>query len=76
MKGERIKVKNLEELKEKLKNEKKDNILVKLIFLTFIGGGEGIDFEKACSGCGVAQTIGYLWIREWDQGKRLHWKIK
>jgi len=33
MKGERIKVKNIEELKEKLKGEKKDNILVKLIFL-------------------------------------------
>jgi len=32
MKGERIKVKNIEELKEKLKSEKKDNILVKLIF--------------------------------------------
>ena len=37
MKGERIKVKNLEELEEKLKSEKKDNILVKLIFLNFIG---------------------------------------
>ncbi len=37
MKGERIKVKNIEELKEKLKSEEKDNILVKLIFLNLIG---------------------------------------
>ncbi|GAB6163107.1 IS630-like element ISDra3 family transposase [Desulfothermus naphthae] len=65
MKGERIKVKNAEELKEKLKGEKKDNILVKLIFLNLIR--EGIDFEKACSGCGIAQSTGYLWIREWNQ---------
>ena len=28
MKGERIKVENIEELEEKLKSEKKDNILV------------------------------------------------
>ncbi len=30
MKGERIKVKNIEELKKKLKSEKKENIVVKL----------------------------------------------
>ena len=33
MKGECIKFKNIEKLEEKLKSEKKDNILVKLIFL-------------------------------------------
>ena len=54
------------ELKEKLKSEKKDNILVKLIFfLNLIR--EGIDFEKACSGWGIAQSTGYFWIREWNQ---------
>ncbi len=46
MKGERIKVKNIEELKEKLKSEKKDNILVKLIFLNLMGDKLTMHFPK------------------------------
>ena len=65
MKGERIKVKNIEQVKEKLKKEKKENILVKLIFLNLLV--EGIDFERACRLCEIAQSTGYLWIREWNE---------
>ena len=39
MKGERIKVKNIEEVKEILKKEKKEDVVIKLIFLNLIGGG-------------------------------------
>ena len=66
MKGERIKVKNIEELQEILKREKKDNIVIKVIFLNLIGGRIG--FGEACRFCGIAESTGYLWIREWNQG--------
>ena len=36
MKGERIKVKNIEKLQEILKREKKDNIVIKVIFLNLV----------------------------------------
>ena len=39
MKGERIKVKNIGEIQEKLKREKKEDVVIKLIFLNLIGGG-------------------------------------
>ena len=66
MKGERIKVKNIEEVKEKLKREKKEDVVIKLIFLNLVGGGIG--FEEGCRFCGIAESTGYLWIREWNQG--------
>ncbi len=65
MKGERIKVKNIGEIQEKLKREKKEDVVIKLIFLNLIGGG--IDLEEACRFCGIAESTGYLWIREWNQ---------
>ena len=65
MKGERIKVKNIEEVKEILKREKKEDVVIKLIFLNLIGGEIG--FEEGCRFCGIAESTGYLWIREWNR---------
>ena len=65
MKGERLEIKNVKEIEGRLKREKKSNIVVKLIFLNLIGGGIG--FEEACRFCGIAESTGYLWIREWNR---------
>ncbi|GAB6162613.1 hypothetical protein JCM12298_17720 [Desulfothermus naphthae] len=65
MKGKRIKVKNIKKVKELLRSMKKDNTVVKLIFLNFIK--EGIDFEKACRLCEIDQSTGYVWIRKWNR---------
>ena len=65
MKGERLEIKNVKEIEGRLKREKKSNIVVKLIFFNLIGGEIG--FEEACRFCGIAESTGYLWIREWNR---------
>jgi len=65
MKGERLNIKNVEEIKDRLKIEKEGNTKVRLIFLNLIAGGD-VDFKKACEYCGIAESTGYSWIREWN----------
>ena len=65
MRGERIKIKNVKEIKNRLKVEKEGNTKVRLIFLNLIAY-EGVNFKKACEYCGIAESTGYSWIREWN----------
>ncbi len=66
MKGEHLEIKNVKEIEGRLKREKKSNIVVKLIFLNIVAKGD-VDFEKACRYVGIAESTGYLWIREWKR---------
>ena len=65
MRGERIKIKNVKEIKDRLKVEKEGNTKVRLIFLNLIAY-EGVNFKKACEYCGIVESTGYSWIREWN----------
>jgi len=65
MRGERVKIKNVKEIKDRLKAEKEGNTKVRLIFLNLIAY-EGVNFKKACKCCGIVESTGYSWIREWN----------
>jgi len=66
MRGERVKIKNVKEIKDRLKAEKEGNTKVRLIFLNLIAH-EGVNFKKACECCGIVESTGYSWIREWNR---------
>jgi len=66
MKGKRNKIKNVDEIRERLKTEKDYKIRVKLIFLNLISSKD-MKVEEGCRICGIAVPTGYLWIRKWNE---------
>ncbi len=56
MRGERVKIKNVKEIKDRLKAEKEGNTKVRLIFLNLIAY-EGVNFKKACKCCGIVGRL-------------------
>lgn len=66
MKGEKITVKNAEEIKKEIKKEKNPKTKIKLIFLNFVSFYPN-EFENICELCGVATSTGYQWIRAWNE---------
>ena len=65
MKGQRLTIKNADEVKARLKTEKEEKVKVKLIFLNLIADLK-IDLEKACQIFGIAISTGYSWIKLWN----------
>ena len=66
MKVRKIKIKDIEEIREKLKTERDYKIKIRLIFLNIVSNKE-IGVEEACTMCGIAIPTGYLWIRKWNE---------
>jgi hypothetical protein len=63
MKGDIVRIKNNQELAERLRVEKDEHIKPRLIFLNAIAN-HGIGYEKASEICWLSTSIGYVWIRK------------
>ena len=66
MKGEKITIQNTEDIQYRIEQEKNPHIKIKLIFLNFIANHTD-SFENICKLCGVPESTGYQWIREWNE---------
>lgn len=66
MKGARIAVKNQDEIKNRVRQEKNPNVKIKLAFLNLVSDSRS-DLERICELCGVAVSTGYQWVREWNE---------
>ncbi len=66
MKGERIAVKNQDDIKKRIENEKSPSVKMKLAFLNSATHSPH-DFDKVCEFFGVAVSTGYQWVREWNK---------
>ena len=65
MRGERISIRNFEEVRSLLKSEKDPVVKQKLSFLLF-AGEDCLYFERAVEATGIDITTGYKWIRTWN----------
>ena len=65
MKGDRVRVKNSEEVEKRLPVETDARIKPRLIFLNAIANC-GISYDLASKICGLNQSTGYVWIRKWN----------
>jgi transposase len=65
MKGDRVRVKNSEEVEKRLPIETDARIKPRLIFLNAIANC-GISYDLASKICGLNQSTGYVWIRKWN----------
>jgi transposase len=65
MKGDIVRIKNNQELIERLHVEKDERLKPRLIFLNAIAN-HGIGYEKASEICGLSTSTGYVWIRKWN----------
>jgi hypothetical protein len=66
MKGESIAVRNAEEIGVRLRDEKGENVRIKLIFLNLISNLK-VNLEKACELFAITTSTEYLWIRLWNE---------
>ncbi len=66
MKGKNLNIKNTEEIKVRLGEEKDEEVKIKLIFLNLLANLE-VDLEKAGKIFGIATSTGYSWIRQWNE---------
>jgi transposase len=66
MRGERIHVRNFEEVRAQLVSEKDPVVKQKLSFLLF-AGEDCLYFERAVEASGIDITTGYKWIRTWNE---------
>jgi hypothetical protein len=66
MRGERIQVRNFEEIRAQLVSEKDPMVKQKLSFLLF-AGEDCLYFERAIEASGIDITTGYKWIRTWNE---------
>ncbi len=66
MKGERIAVKNQDDIKNRIETEKSPSVKMKLAFLN-LAAHSPHDFDKICEFFGVAVSTGYQWVREWNK---------
>ena len=67
MKGDRVLVKNSEEIEKRLPTETDARIKPRLIFLNAIANC-GISYDLASKICGLNLSTGYVWIRKWNAG--------
>jgi transposase len=65
MRGEKISIKNYEEIEGLIKREKDPRIKQKLSFL-YIVGGNGLGFSKAVEAVGIDLSTGYKWVKRWN----------
>ena len=65
MKGDRVIVKNREEIEKRLPTETDARIKPRLIFLNAIANC-GISYDLASKICGLNLSTGYVWIRKWN----------
>ena len=65
MRGERIQVRNFEDVGSLLKSEKDPVVKQKLSFLV-VAGEDCLYFERAVEATGIDITTGYTWIRMWN----------
>ena len=65
MKGDRVLVKNREEIEKRLPTETDARIKPRLIFLNAIANC-GISYDMASKICGLNLSTGYVWIRKWN----------
>lgn len=65
MKGDRIQVKNSEEIEKRLPVETDARIKPRLIFLNAIANC-GVSYDLASKICGLNLSTGYVWIRKWN----------
>lgn len=65
MKGDRVQVKNSEEIEKRLPTETDARIKPRLIFLNAIANC-GISYDLASKICGLNLSTGYVWIRKWN----------
>ncbi|HEY9204763.1 MAG TPA: PAS domain S-box protein [Candidatus Methanoperedens sp.] len=66
MKGIRITVKNPDDIKNRVEEEKQPAIKMKLVFLNHVASSSD-DFDKICKLSGIAVSTGYQWVREWNE---------
>ena len=66
MKGERLSIKNPEEIGVRLRSEKDKKVRIKLIFLNFMANFR-VDLEKACQVFSIATPTAYVWVKQWNQ---------
>ena len=59
MKGKRLTIRNPEEIKVRPRDEKDENVRIKLIFLNLVSNLK-VDLEKACEIFVIATSTGYL----------------
>jgi hypothetical protein len=59
MKGKRLTIRNPEEIEVRLRDEKDENVRIKLIFLNLVSNLK-VDLEKACEIFAIATSTGYL----------------
>jgi len=65
MKGDRVLVKNREEIEKRLPTETDARVKPRLIFLNAIANC-GISYDLASNICGLNLSTGYVWIRKWN----------
>jgi transposase len=65
MKGDRVQVKNSEEIEKRLPVETDARIKPRLIFLNAISNC-GVSYDLASKICGLNLSTGYVWIRKWN----------
>lgn len=65
MKGDRVLVKNREEIEKRLPIETDARVKPRLIFLNAISNC-GISYDLASKICGLNLSTGYVWIRKWN----------
>jgi transposase len=65
MKGDRVLVKNREEIEKRLPTETDARVKPRLIFLNAIANC-GISYDLASKICGLNSSTGYVWIRKWN----------
>ena len=65
MKGDRVIIKNREEIEKRLPIETDARVKPRLIFLNAIANCD-ISYELASKICGLNLSTGYVWIRKWN----------
>lgn len=65
MRGERLEIKNCENLKHCLENERRNDVKLKLLFINSLLLNEN-DLEIACQLFHIALRTGYDWISKWN----------
>ncbi|MCF6158966.1 MAG: transposase [wastewater metagenome] len=66
MKGKRIVVRDAEQIKVLVNKERNTLIRTKLVFLNFLANFHR-ELDKICEIFGIAESTGYLWVRQWNE---------
>jgi len=66
MKEPNITIKNAQDIGVRLREEKDEEVRIKLIFLNFLSNFK-VELGKSCEIFAIATSKGYLWIRRWNE---------